>query len=459
MAFSMARRSPAARAGAARGGLAGFRRGWYGCLGPWADTLFELTDAVLCAGGPVSSFPRLSLEPVLRRGHGSAYAALAGGGIDAGRLRDLLAACRPCGWPLAFAVDGTSWPRCDAETSPERGFYYHPSRHSAGKPIVAGWLYQKISQLSWGRDSWTWPLDAMRIGPRADPVTETAAQIRALLGRLGGVPEVPLFVFDGGYDPIALSDELAADRAQVLVRIKGDRVFYRDPPPRAGGKGRPRRHGERFACKQPATWGTPDAEVTGGDDAYGAITVRAWRRLHPMLEHRGRWAACSPLPIVAGWVLRVDVEHLPRPQGRVKKALWLWWSGPPGTPDLDRCWQAYLHRFGIEHTIKFEKQTLGWVTPALRLPGQADRWTAIILAAYAQLVLARPLAADQRLPWERPRDPSHLTPGRIRRDFSRLRVSLPPVASPGKPFRAGPGRPKGSRSGPAQRYPAIKKAA
>lgn len=32
----------------ARERLAGFRAGWYGCLGRWADTLFELTDAVLC---------------------------------------------------------------------------------------------------------------------------------------------------------------------------------------------------------------------------------------------------------------------------------------------------------------------------------------------------------------------------------------------------------------------------
>jgi hypothetical protein len=29
-------------------------------------------------------------------------------------------------------VDVTTWPRCDAECSPERGYYYHPSRHSAG---------------------------------------------------------------------------------------------------------------------------------------------------------------------------------------------------------------------------------------------------------------------------------------------------------------------------------------
>jgi hypothetical protein len=36
-----------------------------------------------------------------------------------------------------YGVDASVWPRCDAETSPQRGYYYHPSRHSAGKPIVA----------------------------------------------------------------------------------------------------------------------------------------------------------------------------------------------------------------------------------------------------------------------------------------------------------------------------------
>ena len=182
---------------AAWGDLAGFRAGWYGCLGPWADTLFELTDAVLCAGGPVTSLPRLSLEPVLRRGHGSEYAALAHGQIGAGGLSDLLATRRPAGWPLIFAVDGTVWPRCAAGTSPGRGLCYHPSRRAGGKPVVPGWCYQKVSQLNFARDSWTWPVDARRIGPREDVAAATVAQVRGVLARLGAGDDVPLFVFDG----------------------------------------------------------------------------------------------------------------------------------------------------------------------------------------------------------------------------------------------------------------------
>ena len=463
MASSMAWLAPDARGerGAWRR-LAGFRRGWYRCLGPWADALFGLTDAVLCAAGPVCSLPRLSLERVFGRGHGSAYAALAGGAVSAEAWRDLLAAARPPGWPLVFAVDGTSWPRCDAETSPGRGYYYHPSRHSAGKPIVAGWWYQQVSQLNFDRDSWAWPADCRRIPPREDSVKATARQVRDLVSRLGRTAAVPLFVFDGGYDPIALADALSADRAQLLVRIKGDRVFYAGPPaPREPRRrGRPRRHGPRFDCKKPDTWAPPAAHLTTHDNAYGTVTVTAWAGLHPQLAARGRWAGRAQPPIVRGWVIRVDVEHLPPPQGRVKKTLWLWWSGPPGmTPDLDLCWRAYIHRFDIEHAIKFQKSTLGWVTPSLRHPDQADRWTAITIASYAQLVLARPLAADQRLPWERPRDRARLTPGRVRRDFPRIRALLPPVANPRKSCAPGPGRPKGSTTGPALRYPAIKKAA
>jgi len=117
-----------------------FRNSFYECLDRRADALFELTDALLTAEA-VSSPVHLSLQASHRRGWGSLYAALEHGRIDAEALRYLLARN-----PLAgaedeqpvYAVDVSVWPRCDAESSPERGFYYHPSRHSSGQPIVAG---------------------------------------------------------------------------------------------------------------------------------------------------------------------------------------------------------------------------------------------------------------------------------------------------------------------------------
>lgn len=83
--------------------------------------------------------------------------------------------------------------------------------------------------------------------PRADTGGVTAEQVTALVDRLGDQDPVPLFVFDAGYDPIALTRDLAATRAQLLVQIRVDRVFYRDPPARAAGSpGWPRRQPVRL---------------------------------------------------------------------------------------------------------------------------------------------------------------------------------------------------------------------
>jgi hypothetical protein len=168
--------SPLARLGA-------FRTQLHACFARRADALFELGDALLCAPH-VGSVAHLSLEPVHQRGWGSAYAALTRGRVDAERLRELLVRFLPPDDPLVFAVDVTTWPRCDAECSPERGYHYHPSRHSAGQPIVAGWAFQWICQLGFDRDSWTAPVDARRLHPLDDADQTAAAQVRALLGRL-----------------------------------------------------------------------------------------------------------------------------------------------------------------------------------------------------------------------------------------------------------------------------------
>jgi hypothetical protein len=439
--------------------LTDFRRSLHQCLSPWGDALFELCDAQLCSPSPVGSVPSLSLEPEFRRSHGSLYKALAEGDVDDGRLRSLLVEHRPKAWPLVFAVDASTWDRCDAECSPERGFHYSASKHSAGQPIVAGWSYQWITQLNFAPNSWTAPLDALRISPSMDAGCATVDQVARLVDSLPDEGDVPLFVFDAGYDGIALGHGLGDIRAQVLVRIASTRVFHPDPEPRRDGtRGRPRRHGARFVLSDKATWPTPDAELSTRVPRYGNVHVSAWHDLHPKLHGRGRWRDCDEPPIVRGSVIRVEVEHLPKPSGRIKKTLWLWWSGD-GEPDLDLCWRAYLRRFDIEHTFRFLKGTLGWTTPALRTPDQADRWTWLVLAAYTQLRLARGLVSDLRLPWERPCDRAALTPARIRRGFRRLRATIGTPAHPPKSTTPGPGRPKGTRKPPRTRYPAVKKAA
>ena len=126
----------------------------YECFHRRRDALFELADAILSADGAAPSPAHLSLEAPHRRGWGNLYTALGRGRIDDEALRKLLA-CHPLaeGDPPVYAVDASVWDRCDADTSPERGYYYHPSRHSAGQPIVAGWAYQFVAQLGFVRES------------------------------------------------------------------------------------------------------------------------------------------------------------------------------------------------------------------------------------------------------------------------------------------------------------------
>ena len=156
-----------------------FRDSFYDeCFLPRADALFELTDALLTAD-VIPSPAHSSLQPSHRRGWGSLYAALDRGRIEGQALRRLLAR-----HPLAgggetpvYAVHVSVWPRCDAESSPERGYYY-PSRHSAGQPIVAGWAYRFIARLIFLRESWTAPADVQRVPPTQDANTVAVEQVK-----------------------------------------------------------------------------------------------------------------------------------------------------------------------------------------------------------------------------------------------------------------------------------------
>ncbi|MBA3415762.1 MAG: transposase, partial [Chloroflexia bacterium] len=156
--------------------LRSFRAALYACFDRRADALFEATDALL-ASAPPASLPHLSLAPCHRRGWGSLYAALAEGQIATDVLRAAVAAVPLAGGQPVYAVDVSVWPRSDAEATPGRGFYYHPSRHSAGQPIVAGWAYQWLAQLSFDRESWTAPLDVRRVRPAENANAVAVEQI------------------------------------------------------------------------------------------------------------------------------------------------------------------------------------------------------------------------------------------------------------------------------------------
>ena len=86
--------------------------------------------------------------------------------------------------------------------------------------------------------------------------------------------------------------------------------------------------------------------------------MHAWGKVHGKVQaHAGRGTR-GPAPLQRGTLLRVEVERLPH-HTRAPKPLWWWWHGPPGSsPMLALVWRAYVHRFDVEHTLRFSKQSL-----------------------------------------------------------------------------------------------------
>jgi hypothetical protein len=491
-------------------GLREFRARLYECLAARADACFELCDAVLCADHAVTSLVQLSLVPEFRRGHGALYAALADGGIDEEKLAVLLAGTLPglvdgeegrawisehdkidyglleaalAGMPARaaarvrdacarwtrrrFAIDATPYPRPDAGCSPGRGHVHHDACRCDGtRKTVPGWEYQFTAAIGQLRTAWAALIDVERTTP-ATRTRQTVRQVRNLLRRLAASGDggcgAPLVVFDAGYSAAALTAGLAGCPVHLLVRLAAGSVLYGDPVTWPGKKGRPGKHGTTVTCHKADAADQanpePDESLTlPGTPRYGTVHADAWHQVHPQIHGDRGWFADwdGKLPVLRGTVLRITVEHLP--DGRVPpKAMWLWHAGP-GPLSLDELWRAYLARFDEEHAFKFAKGTLGLTAAKVRTPEQADRWVRLVMAASAQLLLARPLAADLRRPWEKRPGPGRpLSPGRVRRGFANIRPCLGTPAHVAKPARPGPGRPKGSLSGPATRHPVPKK--
>jgi hypothetical protein len=435
--------------------LRAFRHQVYTNLECRRDAQFEIIDAVLTA--PVIESPaHLSLAPSFQRKWGSIYDALNAGTMDQPAMEQVLTET-----PLAtetnwYAIDGSVWPRCDAETSPDRGYYYHHSRHSDGQPIVAGWNYSWLVQTPERCSSWVAPQRMRRMQPGENINQVAVEQIRSHQCHLTKRRKQhdAIYSLDAGYDPVQMAVALKdTDAVCLLVRLRAGRCFYADPPNTPTG-GRPKRHGAKFICAEPSTWPVPTCEWGADDARYGHVRLRTWSGLHAIPATHGKHATPQAKPIIIGWVILVEVEQLPKPS-KLPEPLWLWWWGK-GPPSLEEVWHVYVSRFAIEHLFRFFKQVLKWTAPKLRSPAAADRWTWLLIAAYVQLRLAQPVVADHHLPWHRPLPVERLTPARVRRSFSGL---LPYLGSPVNVPKAGgrsPGRPKGRRSRPAKRIPAVK---
>jgi len=426
--------------------LAHFRAELYQTFGLRRDALTDLLDAVLTSDR-VTSLVRLSLAPAYQHAWPSVFDALSDGTVDVTALRRLVVTALPP--PVAdqrelWAIDGSCWPRPEAKTSPERT---HVRFVTAGTPqsgIVPGWEYQWLAAVPEAQGSWVLPLDVTRRSPTTGTPTQIAiTQLNQVLAARPADAPRPVVVLDSHYDVPALVR--AVPDADLLARLASNRVFAQAPPP-PSGTGRPRKHGPTFRLTDATTHPDPDHHQVWADPDYGEVTIDGWDRLHT-----------RKTATVEVTVIRVAVAHLPR-RDTPPAPLWLCWHGDGLPADLRDLWHAYQRRFTIEHAFRFLKQELGWTRAHLRAPAAADRWSWVLASALWELWLARDHIVDARLPWERPADPTRLSPGRVRRGMAGLLATLGSPARTPRPRGKSPGRRPGQCPGRAMRYPVHRRA-
>jgi hypothetical protein len=291
--------------------LCAFRQAISTTFGCRRDALVESLDALLTT--PVIEHPaHLSLAPGFQRTWGSVYDALNAGTMPLPRLEHLVTEPPLETTTAWYAVDASVWPRCDAETSPERGYYPHHSRHSTGQPIVAGWNYSWLVQLPERCSSWTAPLRVRRMQPGENVNQVAAEQIRSFLRHRPAGKPCPIFTFDAGYEAVQLGVALAGEEVGILVRLRSGRCFSADPPQGPTG-GRPRRHGAKFICDDPTTWPAPTSQWSATDAQYGWVRIQCWSDLHAIPQRHAKRGTRQARPIVRGTLIRLEVEHLPKP--------------------------------------------------------------------------------------------------------------------------------------------------
>lgn len=143
------------------------------------------------------------------------------------------------------------------------------------------------SVLSWVPDvhsSWA-PVSVRRIPSHRTATEIGVEQVQQLVyhrqDEMKGA--LHLIVGDGKYGNHHFLGALKDEPCGALVRLRCDRVLYGPPGP-YGGRGRPRVHGERFAFKEPETWGVPDAEVELEHERWGNVRLRRWDNKHALQD-------------------------------------------------------------------------------------------------------------------------------------------------------------------------------
>ena len=355
----------------------------------------------------------------------------------------MLTSCKRCvlaelpeGVPIWLAVDATPEERPEAHTSEDRGYIHVSNLPLADKPISIGWMFSVVGLLPEQASSWTPPLDFQRISSKQTAVGVAIEQLRRLKP-LFGTRQV-IVVADRWYGTPEMLRACRELGYSVLIRLKSNRKLYRQPL-RRFPIGRPPKDGPLLQGTRPQTDPSETWETT--DQQGGVTQVSRFEEVH---FQQDRDLSLS--------VIRVERTSA---RGTKRDPRVSWFLTLDEVVPLEQVPTRYGLRFSEEHLFRFLKQDLLWLQARVHTPAQFLLWTWVVALAFLQLYLARPLGLQALLPWEAKGRP--VTPRQVRRVMPTLLAQLGTPVRACQPRGKAPGRAKGFRPQPAQRYPVIQK--
>ncbi len=176
-----------------------------------------------------------------------------------------------------LGVDVSTVARPESPTARDRTYQYVHNLPECAAPVTVGWGFSAVVVLPETPSSWTYLLDNQRV-PSDCTAAEVAAEQLAALAPL--LPVRAVLLGDRYYGSAVFVQATATIPCDKLLRIPGNRVFYRSAPPRTGKRGAPRKDGTSFKCRDARTHGKPTATWEGTDEHGHRIEVAAWANLH-----------------------------------------------------------------------------------------------------------------------------------------------------------------------------------
>jgi hypothetical protein len=416
-------------------------------FGKQRDTLIETVDAICLTGGS-TSFPMLSLSTSFRRKWHSLYKGVERGILNKKWLSQHLTHQVPQEGVQFYSLDGSAWPRPRARTMDDRQYVYHPTAAVNGGSVCIGYPYSLLDWVPEAHQSWSLSVSIERIPSQMTAVEMGVDQVKALSEHRAGMHNaLDIVAADAKYGNAEFLRPIQGQHCGIVVRMRKDRVLhFALAQPEKRKRGRPKVHGERFAFKEPETWGIPDEIIEFEDPKMGLVKLERWNALH------GKSDTNVPFDVIRASI-HLEKDKPPKP-------IWLAWQAPvfiPGnlTVDAKLIWQAYRHRWPVEPGIRFRKQRLGWTTPQFHHKETSDRWSWLVGLAVWLLYLSRPIVEDHPLPWQKPQ--THLTPQRVQQSLPLFFAQFGTPARLPKPRGKSPGWKIGRPRAPKQRFKVVKK--